>query len=106
MTYQWDDPLFLNDQLSEEERMIRDSTRQFAEEKLFPTVREAFHNETFDREADEPTGALDTQTSQEIMNLLLNLNQQEQRTILIITHDHAVSLQCQQINTIRDGRIS
>lgn len=48
--YQWDDPLFLEDQLSEEERMIRDSTRAFAEEKLQPQVVNAFHHERFDPE--------------------------------------------------------
>lgn len=46
--YRWDDPLFLEDQLTEEERMIRDSTRAFAQEKLQPIVMEAFRNEHFD----------------------------------------------------------
>lgn len=40
--FHWDDPLFLNDQLTEEERMIRDSVRTFAQEKLQPRVLEAF----------------------------------------------------------------
>jgi glutaryl-CoA dehydrogenase len=47
--YQWDDPLFLEDQFTEEERLIRDSTRAFAQEKLQPIVMEAFHEEKFDR---------------------------------------------------------
>src|SRR3990167_2790129 len=46
--FQWDDPLFLDDQLTEEERMIRDSVRTFAQEKLQPRVLEAFHHEHFD----------------------------------------------------------
>lgn len=46
--YRWDDPLFLNDQLSEEERMIRDSVRAFAQEKLQPRVIEAFRDEDID----------------------------------------------------------
>lgn len=46
--YQWDDPLLLEDQLTEEERMIRDSVRAFAQERLQPQVVAAFHNETFD----------------------------------------------------------
>lgn len=45
--YRWDDPLFIEDQLTEEERMIRDSVRTFAQ-KLQPKVIEAFHNEHFD----------------------------------------------------------
>lgn len=46
--YQWDDPLLLNDQLTEEERMIRDSVHDFAQEKLQPKVIAAFHDEKFD----------------------------------------------------------
>lgn len=46
--YQWDDPLCLVDQLSEEEKLIRDSTHVFAQEKLFPKVLEAFEAEKFD----------------------------------------------------------
>lgn len=50
MTYQWNDPFFLTDQLTEEERIIRDAASTFAQEKLQPRVQEAFHNEHFDRE--------------------------------------------------------
>lgn len=46
--YRWDDPLLLDEQLTEEERMIRDSVREFAQEKLQPQVISAFHNEHFD----------------------------------------------------------
>lgn len=55
--------------------------------------------------ADEPTGALDSQTSQEVMDLFLQLNRDEGRTILIITHDKEVSHQCHRQIMIRDGRI-
>ncbi|TAK75279.1 MAG: acyl-CoA dehydrogenase, partial [Gammaproteobacteria bacterium] len=48
MTYRWDDPLLLDDQLTEEERMIRDSVRAFAQDTLQPKVIEAFHTEHFD----------------------------------------------------------
>lgn len=47
-TYHWDDPLFLEDQLSEEERLIRDAAYAFAKEKLQPIVIKAFHDEKFD----------------------------------------------------------
>ncbi len=47
--FRWDDPLLFNDQLSEEERLIRDAAAQYAENKLQPRVVEAFHSETFDR---------------------------------------------------------
>lgn len=46
--YRWEDPLFLEDQLTEEERMIRDSVRTFAQETLQPRVIDAFRDETFD----------------------------------------------------------
>ncbi len=46
----WDDPLLLEDQLSEEERLIRDSARQFCQERLLPRVLMGFRNEHFDRE--------------------------------------------------------
>lgn len=55
--------------------------------------------------ADEPTGALDTQTGNEVMELFINLNRQEGRTIVIITHDKEVSRRCQRVVTIKDGRI-
>lgn len=46
--YRWDDPLLLEEQLSEEERMVRDSVRVFAQEKLQPKVIAAFRDEKFD----------------------------------------------------------
>lgn len=47
--YHWDDPFFFDEQLSEEERMIKDAAHDFAQSKLQPNVINAFHNETFDR---------------------------------------------------------
>jgi putative ABC transport system ATP-binding protein len=55
--------------------------------------------------ADEPTGALDAKTSQEVMNLLIELNQQEDTTIIIVTHDEDVASQCKHVSRIRDGRL-
>ncbi len=46
--FQWDDAFLLNDQLSEEERLIRDSARAYAQDKLQPRVREAFAKEQTD----------------------------------------------------------
>lgn len=47
-SFQWNDPFHFDDQLTEEERMIRDTARDFAETHLLPTIIPAFHNELFD----------------------------------------------------------
>ena len=54
--------------------------------------------------ADEPTGALDTKTSAEIMELFKSLNSQG-RTVVIVTHDPKVAEQCVRIIEISDGEI-
>jgi len=46
--FNWADPLLLEDQLSEDERMVRDAARQYCQDKLAPRVLEAFRNETTD----------------------------------------------------------
>ncbi len=47
--FQWDDPLLLEDQLTDEERMVRDTARAYCQEKLMPRVLEAHRHERFDR---------------------------------------------------------
>lgn len=54
--------------------------------------------------ADEPTGALDTKTSSEIMELFKTLNK-EGKTIIIVTHDPEIAQQCDRIIEISDGNI-
>jgi putative ABC transport system ATP-binding protein len=56
--------------------------------------------------ADEPTGALDSSTSQDIMNLFKRLNEEEGITIIVITHDPKIAMQCARQVEIRDGVIS
>ncbi len=56
--FQWDDPLLLESQLTDEEKMIRDTARQYAQEKLVPRIRDWNRNETFDREVMREMGAL------------------------------------------------
>ena len=53
--------------------------------------------------ADEPTGALDSDTSEEIMTLFLELNASEEATVIIITHDRDVARRCARRTRIRDG---
>jgi glutaryl-CoA dehydrogenase len=57
-TFQWDDPLLLEDQLTEEERMVRDSARAYCQEKLMPRVTEAHRHEKHDRGVFAEMGAL------------------------------------------------
>jgi len=58
MTHQWDDPLFLESSLSEDERMIRDMARGYCTEKLMPRVKSAYREERFDREIFNEMGEL------------------------------------------------
>jgi glutaryl-CoA dehydrogenase len=56
--FNWEDSLDLESQLSEDERMIRDSAKAFAQDKLMPRVKQAFRDETFDREIMTELGAM------------------------------------------------
>ncbi|WP_294393061.1 acyl-CoA dehydrogenase [uncultured Sphingomonas sp.] len=57
-TFQWDDPVLLEDQLSDEERMIRDTARGYAQERLAPRIREAYAREQTDRAIFDEMGEL------------------------------------------------
>ncbi|HLJ63370.1 MAG TPA: acyl-CoA dehydrogenase family protein, partial [Stellaceae bacterium] len=57
-TFDWEDPLLLEDQLSEDERQVRDAARVYAEDKLMTRVKRAFREERFDREIMNEMGAL------------------------------------------------
>ena len=56
--FSWDDPLLLNDQLSEEERMVRDAANAYCQGKLAPRVTEAFRHEKTDPEIFREMGEL------------------------------------------------
>lgn len=56
--YNLEDPLLLNEQLTEEERILEDSVRKYCQEKLMPRVTNAFRNEVEDREIFRELGAL------------------------------------------------
>lgn len=56
--------------------------------------------------ADEPTGALDSKTSREVMQIFRELNAEQNMTIIIVTHDPAVGEQTNRIIRILDGQIA
>src|SRR5246127_5888667 len=56
--FNWEDPLDLESELTEEERMVRDTARGYAQDKLFPRVLAAYREERFDREIMTEMGAL------------------------------------------------
>jgi len=58
LTHRWNDPLFLEEQLSEDERMIRDMARAYCQDKLMPRVISANREERFDREIFTEMGEL------------------------------------------------
>ena len=55
--------------------------------------------------ADEPTGNLDTQTGQHIIDLLFELNQEEGTTLVLVTHDHALAERCQRRLRLDSGAL-
>ena len=57
-SFDWSDPLLLEEQLTDEERLIRDSAREYAQDKLMTRVLEANRRESFDREIMNEMGAL------------------------------------------------
>ena len=57
-TFKWDDPFLLNDQLTDEERMIRDAARRYCQDKLMPRILEANRKEIFHREIMNEMGAM------------------------------------------------
>lgn len=57
-TFKWDDPFLLNDQLTDEERMIRDTARKYCQDKLMPRILEANRKEIFHREIMDEMGSL------------------------------------------------
>ena len=58
ISFNWQDPFLMDEQLSEEERMVRDTAKQYAQDKLLPRVREAYRNEETDPEIFREMGAL------------------------------------------------
>ena len=69
------------------------------------TVARSLVNEPAIVWADEPTGALDSETSREIMDLLVRLNEERGQTFVLVTHDASVAHRAHRIIRMRDGSI-
>jgi len=55
--------------------------------------------------ADEPTGNLDSANGRQVLDMLLNLNRQEQTTLVLVTHDPELARHADRVVTLRDGRV-
>ena len=55
--------------------------------------------------ADEPTGALDQENGNRILELFPKVNREDKRTVIIITHDLGITKRCDRIVRIEDGKI-
>ena len=69
------------------------------------TIARSFVHEPAVIFADEATGNLDSQTSDEIIDLLLSLNAERGVTMLLVTHDSEIAARCSRILVMQDGRI-
>lgn len=55
--------------------------------------------------ADEPTGNLDSQTGQSIIDLMFEINKERGTTLVMVTHDHALADRCDRILSLHDGQL-
>jgi ABC-type lipoprotein export system ATPase subunit len=69
------------------------------------TIARALANQPAIIWADEPTGALDSETTHEIMELMRDLNRQHAQTFVIVTHDPKIGQLCDRIVNMKDGKV-
>ncbi len=69
------------------------------------TIARSLVNDSAIAFADEPTGALDSESAGDIMDLLVRLNREQGQTIVMVTHDSAVGARADRIIRFRDGEI-
>lgn len=69
------------------------------------TIARALANQPAIVWADEPTGDLDSQTADEVMALMRHLNQTNQQTFVVVTHDPRIGAMCDRIIRMQDGQI-
>ncbi|WP_461436069.1 ABC transporter ATP-binding protein, partial [Methanosphaera sp.] len=88
-----------------EDKIHQNPTKMSGGQRQRVAIARALVNEPSIIIADEPTGALDTKTSQKIMNLLKKLHKERNVTLIVVTHDPTVANQADRIRTVRDGKI-
>lgn len=88
-----------------EDKINQNPTKMSGGQRQRVAIARALINEPSIIIADEPTGALDTKTSQIIMDLLKKLHKEHNVTLIIVTHDPLVANQADRIITVRDGQI-
>ena len=88
-----------------EDKIHQNPTKMSGGQRQRVAIARALINEPSIVIADEPTGALDTKTSQKIMDLLKKLHKESNVTLIVVTHDPAVARQADRIITVRDGQI-
>ena len=68
-------------------------------------IARALYNKPLPILADEPTGNLDGENSEEVMRLLKKMNEEHQITVIIVTHSDAVAAEAKRVITISDGNV-
>lgn len=89
-----------------EERMDHTPDELSGGQKQRVAIARAMANDPAILLADEPTGALDSKTGRKIMNLFHRLNEEQGKTIVLITHSPELAEETQRIITISDGSIT
>lgn len=68
-------------------------------------IARAFANTPSILFADEPTGNLDQQTGEKIIDLMFNLNREQQTTLVLVTHDNTLASRCQRQIKLETGKV-
>ena len=88
-----------------EERLNHNPDELSGGQKQRVAIARAMANDPAIILADEPTGALDSKTGRMIMDIFHKLNQEQKKTIVLITHSQELAQETERIVTLKDGEI-